>query len=260
MLPDLTTIDTAGRFTDQVAVVTGGARGIGRAIGRRLAAGGAAVVIADLQAKTAAAAAQAIEADFHTGTCAQPVDVSRHVDILDLAAFAEKRFGRIVMLVNCAGICSLARIEDITEAEWDAVMDINLRGLFFCCQAVLPVMKRQGRGRILNLASLAGKVGGLAAGAHYSASKAGVICLTRSFARALGSAGITVNAIAPGPVQTDMLNDWPLDLQQRIAGTCPLGRLAEIDDVVGAAVFLLSEEARYITGETLNLNGGLLMD
>ena len=124
----------------------------------------------------------------------------------------------------------------------------------------MPVMKEQRRGRILNMASLAGKVGGLAAGAHYSASKAGVICLTKSFARELAPFGVTVNALAPGPVETAMLDTLPPDLKGAIMTQCPLGRFGDVGDVAAAALFLLSDAARHITGATLDINGGLLMD
>ena len=171
-----------------------------------------------------------------------------------------EEFGRVDILVNNAGICSLTGIEDLSEEEWDEMLNINLRGVFFCSQAVTPIMKKQGHGKILNMASLAGKVGGVVVGAHYAASKAGVICLTKSFAKALAPYGINVNALAPGPIDTAMTQVWPQEMRENFAKQTPLGRFAQTEDLTEAALFLLSDGARHITGEILDVNGGLLMD
>ena len=187
-------------------------------------------------------------------------DVREKGDILSLVEWSMKEFGKVDIFCNNAGICTSPPIEDISAEDWDEMMNVNLRGVFFCCQAIMPVMKKQRQGRILNMASLAGKVGGLAAGAHYSASKAGVICLTKSFARELAPYGVTVNALAPGPVDTDMLQTLPPERKKIMLNQCPLGRFADKADIAGAALFLLSDSARHITGATLDVNGGLLMD
>jgi 3-oxoacyl-[acyl-carrier protein] reductase len=163
-------------------------------------------------------------------------------------------FGRIDILVNNAGVFSYTRIEDCAEEEWDRMMAVNLKGPFLCSQAVMPAMKAQRYGRIINLGSLAGQVGGLVASAPYSASKAGVMCLTKSLARALGPYGVTVNAIAPGVVATEMAKNHP-DMTSQM----PLGRVAQPEDIANVALFLASDESAYITGATLNANGGMFM-
>jgi len=248
------------KFKDKAAVITGGARGIGKAVAERLASEGASVVISDINLSEAQETREAIQKSYQANVSVMETDVRKRDDIYNLMEFAEKEFGKIDILFNSAGILAETKIEEITEEEWDVMIDINMRGVFFCCQAVLPIMKRQGRGRILNMASLAGKVGGLAAGAHYSASKAGVICLTKSFARVLGPYGVTVNALAPGPVKTLMIQHWPQDVTEDMIRQSPLGRIAETEDVAETAMFLLSDGARHITGEIVDVNGGLLMD
>jgi len=248
------------RFKDKVAIITGGGQGIGKAVAEGLASEGASVVIGDVDLRSARETEEKIRDSFKTKTSVIETDVKKRDDIYKLVEFSEKEFGKINILVNSAGICTRTKIEDISEEEWNMMIDINLRGVFFCSQAVMPIMKRQRRGRILNMASLAGKVGGIAVGAHYSASKAGVICLTKSFAGALGPYGVTVNALAPGPVDTAMIQDWPQKVREGMAKRSPLGGLAQTEDIAEAALFLVSDGARHITGETLNINGGLLMD
>ena len=248
------------RFENKVAIVTGGGQGIGKAVAQGLASEGASVVISDINKEAAGKTAEEIEDSCQTKTFAVETDVKKKEAIHNLVALAEKEFGRIDILFNSAGICKRIDIEDISEEEWDEMIDINLRGVFLCSQAVMSIMKRQQQGKILNMASLAGKVGGIAVGAHYSASKAGVICLTKSFARALGPYGITVNALAPGPVETAMIQDWPSDVREDMARQAPLGRIARTEDVAEPALFLLSDAAKHITGEILDINGGILMD
>jgi len=248
------------RFQEKTAVITGGARGIGRAIAESLVSEGASVIISDMDIESASKTANEIREFFDGQALPFKADVKKRGDILSLVKWAIKEFGRVDIFCNNAGICTSPPIEDISAEDWDEMMNINLRGVFFCCQAIMPVMKKQRQGRILNMASLAGKVGGLAAGAHYSASKAGVICLTKSFARELAPYGVTVNALAPGPVDTDMLQTLPPERKKIMMNQCPLGRFADTTDIAGAALFLLSDSARHITGATLDVNGGLLMD
>ena len=248
------------RFKEKVALVTGGGQGIGKAVAQSLASEGASVVISDINMEAARKTAEEVKEAYEAKALAVETDVKKRDDIHSLVAFSEKEFGRIDILFNSAGICKRTDIEHISEEEWNEMIDINLRGVFLCLQAVMPIMKRQQQGRILNMASLAGKVGGIAVGAHYSASKAGVICLTKSFAKALGPHGITVNALAPAPVETAMIQDWPPNVKEDMARQSPLGRIARTEDVVEPALFLLSDAARYITGEILDINGGVLMD
>lgn len=251
----------AMRFTGRLAIVTGGARGLGREIARGLAAEGASVILADINLREAEHTAAAIDAVSGSRVVPLLCNVANTADIQAMRTFAEQEFGRIDILVNNAGLCSLKGIEALGEQDWDEMLDVNLKGVFFCSQAVTPLMKKQGTGSILNLSSIAGKVGGLVVGPHYAASKAGVICLTQSFARALAPFGVRVNAVAPGPVDTEMSRAWPEEVKEGFAGNIPLGgRFAEIREVCAAALFLLSEAAGYITGEILDVNGGLLMD
>jgi 3-oxoacyl-[acyl-carrier protein] reductase len=249
------------RFKGKVAILTGSARGLGKEIAKGLAAEGALVIISDINEVEAEETAAGISSSFETRVVPVMADVKKKHQIEALVKYTEQEFGRIDILVNNAGICSLRRIEEVTEEEWDEMLDINLKGVFFCSQAVTPVMKRQQNGNILNMASIAGKVGGVVVGPHYSASKAGVICLTKSFAKALAPYGVRVNGISPGPVDTEMTRAWPKDILENYAKQVPLGgRFADTRDICEAALFLISDAARHITGEILDVNGGLLMD
>jgi len=248
------------KTNQKAAIVTGGAQGIGQQVAIELARQGIMVVIADVAEDLARQTVQLIKSTCESDVLAVKTDVKSKADVSRLIELVAEKFGRIDILFNSAGICSQTALEDISQDEWDTVMNINLRGTFFTSQAVMPLMKQQPGGRILNMASIAGKVGGITVGAHYSASKAGIICLTKSFAKALAPHGITVNALAPGPVETAMIQDWPIEVKQTMARQCPMGRLAEVPDVVEAAMFLLSDSAGYITGQTLNINGGMFME
>lgn len=241
------------RLKDRIAIVTGGGQGIGRAISLVFAKEGAKIIIAEQNKGTAQAVAEEVRALGRQSLAIQ-TDVSNSPSVRSMVAQTLEAFGRIDILVNNAGIFSYTRIEDCTEEEWDGMMAVNLKGPFLCSQAVMATMKKQKFGRIINLGSVAGKVGGLVASAPYSASKAGVMCLTKSLARALGAYGITVNAIAPGVVSTDMAKNHP-DMTAQMA----LGRVAEPEEIAYAALFLASEEGAYLTGATLDVNGGLLM-
>ena len=241
------------RLKDRIAIVTGGGQGIGRTICRVFAKEGANVVVAEQNVTTT----QAVSADIKTlgvQSLAIPTDVSNRESVQAMVLQTLQAFGRIDILVNNAGIFSYTRIEDCTEPEWDQMMAVNLKGTFLCSQAVMEAMKKQEFGRIINFGSLAGQVGGLVASAPYSASKAGVMCLTKSFARVLGEYGVTVNSIAPGIVDTEMAKNHP-DMTDQI----PLGRKAAPEEVANAVLFLASEEGRYLTGVTLDVNGGIRM-
>jgi 3-oxoacyl-[acyl-carrier protein] reductase len=239
---------------DRVAVVTGGARGIGRAIGEAFAAAGAGVVLADIDP------AVLEPVGLPPRALAVVTDVSDGDSVHAMVEKVMQRYGKIDILVNNAGICPLRPFESISRAEWDRVMAINLTGAFLCSQAVAPLMKQAGYGRIINISSVAGKMGGVTVGAHYAASKAGLLGLTWSLARGYAPFGITANAIAPVTVETDMTSGWPGSALEQLRQTIPLRRLARVSDVAAAAVFLASEEAGFITGEVLDVNGGFLMD
>ena len=248
------------KFRDKVAIVTGSGQGIGKRIAERLGAEGTSVVIGDVNLDTAQQTAKEIEKTFLTKTAFLKADVKKREDVYNLMDFTVKNFAKIDILVNNAGILYQTKVDEISQKEWDEVLAVNLRGVFFCCQAVMHYMKKNKQGRILNMASSAGKIGGILAGAHYSASKAGVICLTKVFAKELAPFGVTVNAIAPGLVDTSLLEAYPSEVIENYKKSCPLGTLADRDDVAEAAIFLLSDETKHITGEILDVNGGILMD
>ena len=240
----------------KVALVTGGASGIGKAVARTLAREGAAVVIGDVDDAAAAVVAGEVTQAGVRGL-AVPLDVGCEASCLAAVEQVTRTLGPVDILVNNAGICPVHALAEITGEEWDRVLRVNLKGAFVLSQAVLPGMLAKGWGRIANVASMAGKVGGLAVGAHYSASKAGLICLTKSLARAGARRGVTANAVAPAFIRTPLFTEEEL---VRHASQIPVGRAGEPEEVAYAVAFLVSERAGFITGATLDLNGGLLMD
>jgi 3-oxoacyl-[acyl-carrier protein] reductase len=243
----------------KVAVVTGGSRGIGKAIATALARAGANVAIWDIDPAASRMAAAAITATGREAL-ALTVDVSLGSEVRAATQQTLDRLERIDILVNNAGICKVSPIEHISEADWDRVMAVNVKGTFLCSQAVMGIMKAQKSGTIINSGSVAGKVGGIAAGAHYSASKAAIMCFTKSLARELAPYGIRVNAIAPGVIETDMTRGITDGEWTGYLSTIPLGRLGRVDEVAEVVVFLASESAGYLTGEIIDVNGGQLMD
>ena len=249
---------TAAVLADRVALVTGGARGIGLACARGLARCGAAVVIADRLDKEGEAAARAIQAEGGRAAFLA-ADLSRTAEIPRTVQDAGAAFGRIDILVNNAGILSEVPTDTLTEGQWDRLMAINLKAVFFVTQAVLPWMVRQGGGSIVSLSSLAARVGGIAAAADYATSKAGVIGLTRTLARQYGPRGIRVNAVAPGPIMTEMTRHWPQTVLDDFIARIPLRRLGTAEDVARVVVFLAGPESGYLTGATIDVNGGLYM-
>ncbi|MFN2292541.1 MAG: SDR family NAD(P)-dependent oxidoreductase [Anaerolineae bacterium] len=244
---------------DKVALVTGAGRGIGLAIARAFAAEGVRVALCDVSAPLLDDALLQIEA-LGGQALAFPMDVTSKEQIDRVVAEVIARWGSLDILVNNAGIYEVLPVEEISEAQWDRVLAVNLKGAFLCCQAVIPAMKARCSGRIVNVASSAGKTGGTLAGAHYSASKAGLINLTKQLARELGPLGITVNAVAPGRIDTPMIHTVSDAENDAFVQRTPLGRLGMPEDVADAVVFLASERASFITGEILDVNGGLLID
>ncbi|HEX2988503.1 MAG TPA: glucose 1-dehydrogenase [Chloroflexota bacterium] len=257
------------RLEGKVALVTGAGSGIGRAIAVRLAGDGARIVAADLNPEGATETISKIEAAGGSGSAVQ-VDVR---DVSSLQAMVDgtvERFGRIDILVACAGIVQTKRMRDITPEDWDRIFSVNSRGLFFTMQLVSKQMERQGSGVILNMSSAAAR-GPRPMYTHYAASKAAVISITRSAAASLAPSGVRVNAICPGIVETPMWDQIdreyaaesgrPLGEHRRQrAKEIPLGRLETAEDVASAAAFLVSDDASYITGQTLNVDGGINMD
>jgi NAD(P)-dependent dehydrogenase (short-subunit alcohol dehydrogenase family) len=241
----------------KVAVVTGAAQGMGLETSCELARRGATVILADINRQKLQGAVEmaksAGNADCHG------MDVSRKSDWLEMVGQVEARYGAVDILVNNAAIFTVKPFEEIPEDEWDRVFAVNVKGILFGCQAVAPGMRKKKWGRIINMSSQAGKTGGLLIGAHYSASKAAVICMTKSFAAALAPDNITVNSIAPGIIGTEFLQGVPGI--ENFFPRIPMGKKpGEPRDVANAIGFLVSDDARYITGEIMDVNGGLLMD
>ena len=244
---------------DKVAVITGGAgiNGLGYATARQMAAQGAKVVILDLaRAEPAAAAARLGEG--HLGLVADVTDKAACE-----AAISEtlKAFGRVDVLVNNAGITQPVKTLDIGAADYDRILDVNLRGTLYMSQAALPAMRRQRSGAVICISSVsAQRGGGIFGGPHYSAAKAGVLGLARAMAREFGIDGIRINCITPGLIETDITQGKLTDEKKvEIAETIPLARLGRADDVAGACVFLASDLSAYCTGITLDVNGGMLI-
>ncbi len=216
----------------RVAVVTGGARGIGRAIGEALVEGGARLVVADIRGEAAEATAEAIRAAGGDATGMQ-VDVSDEASVTSLMSAVTDAFGRLDILVNNAGLCRMVPILEIDVAEWDRIMAVNLRGTFLMSREAFRIMKDQRSGRIISMASAAAKMGGKAAGAHYSASKAGVICFTKSLALQAAPYHINVNAVCPGPTVTEMTDAWGEQVNEEFAARIPWREYGRPEDVAG---------------------------
>jgi NAD(P)-dependent dehydrogenase (short-subunit alcohol dehydrogenase family) len=254
------------RLQGRTAIITGGASGIGAAIDAAFAAEGASVVVADRDGDAAVAAAGKLGAN----ASAFDVDVTLEPRVQALVAFALERYGRIDALVNNAGIIRKAYVKDMPEADWDAVMAVNLKATFLCSKAVLPAMIAAGRGgRIINIASIAGKVGEPTA-SHYSAAKFGVIGFTRSLALEVAQHDILVNAICPGPIATPLgeqgwrdgaaVQGVGLDrIMARVNARSPLGRLGTVEQVARMALFIASDDCDFTTGAAFNVDGGIIM-
>lgn len=241
----------------KVAIVTGSAQGIGRAIAETLARRGADVVVADLDPGRSQETVGAIE---RLGRRALNVklNVADWTDVKGMADRVLKEWGKIDILVNNAGITRDGLILRMKEEDWNLVLQVNLNGTFYCSKAVLPSMTKQRAGRIVNIASIVGAMGN-AGQANYAASKAAVIGLTKTLAREYASRMVTVNAVAPGFIDTAMTQGLPAEVREALLKQIPLGRLGQPADVAEAVGFLASDEAGYITGQVLHVNGGMLM-
>jgi 3-oxoacyl-[acyl-carrier protein] reductase len=242
----------------KVAIVTGGARGIGRAITELFARRGADVVIADFQEELAAKTAKEVAAATGRKVISLPVDVSSFDKAKELVDKVLAQFGHVDILVNNAGTTRDNLIMRMDEADWDLVININLKGAFNCSKAVTRPMMKQRYGRIVNISSVSG-LAGQAGQANYSASKAGLVGLTKALARELGSRQITVNAIAPGFIPTALTENLPPDIKDTMMKQIPLGRWGKPEEIASAVAFLASDEAAYITGHILSVDGGMVM-
>ncbi len=244
-------------LTDRVAVVTGSTKGIGRAIALEFARHGARVVVSGRNQERAEQVCQEIRTNGGTAV-AVIGDVANMQDADALMKTALDEFGKVDILVNNAGITKDNLVMRMSESDWDAVININLKGTFNCIKAVTRQMMKQRYGRIVNITSVVGEIGN-AGQANYAASKAGIIGLTKSVARELASRNITCNAIAPGFIETDMTENLDEKVKESLKEQIPLGRLGSVEDVAKAASFLASDEAAYITGQVLNVDGGMVM-
>ncbi|MEG6584362.1 SDR family NAD(P)-dependent oxidoreductase [Dendrosporobacter sp. 1207_IL3150] len=244
----------------RVAIVTGGARGIGLAISKELADEGVKVVISDINGERANLAAAEITAAGRAAI-AVSADVSDANSVRSMIEQTIAEFGQLDILINNAGIVQTGPVTSITEDEWERVMGVNAKGVFLCCQAVLPLMMKQSNGKILNIASVAGKRGGgLLGNSCYAASKGAVIAFTKTIAREAAPYNININALSPALTDTDMTSLMSEENRQNIVGMIPLRRAARPEEVAAAACFLVSDRASFITGEIMDVDGGLMMD
>jgi NAD(P)-dependent dehydrogenase (short-subunit alcohol dehydrogenase family) len=242
----------------RIVIITGGARGIGFEVAQRFASNGDIVIIFDSDKNTGESAAVSLrEKNFQV--VYRCTDVARNDSVRDSIKWVMQQFGGIDILVNCAGILDTGSIEDLEEKTWDNVMNVNLKGAYLVTQAAIPCMKGRPNGRIINISSLAGRMGGRKTGPAYSASKAGMIGLTKAVARMVAHYGITVNAVAPGTTNTDMVTQFSSDEMDQLLAGIPLGRLIETDEIAEAVFFLASEKSGMITGAVLDINGGVYM-
>jgi 3-oxoacyl-[acyl-carrier protein] reductase len=251
-------ISTSMRFENQVAVVTGAGRGIGHAIAVRLASEGARVASVSRTETNAQRTAEEINGARADAAKAYSADVADHASVQRIGSQILEDFGRVDILVNNAGVTRDGLSMRMSVEDWDTVLNTNLKGAFNFVQALMRPMIKQRSGRIINISSVSGLIGN-AGQANYSASKAGLIGLTKSLARELASRGITVNAIAPGLIETDMTGVLSEEIRQAILQKVPLGKLGQPEDIAAAVAYLASAEASYITGQVLAVDGGMVM-
>jgi len=243
----------------RAAIVTGGGQGIGRAIAAKLLKAGAELMIADVDASLAEKTAKELSKKKARSIATQ-VDVTQEKSVKEMMETALNELGKVDILINNAGIMFRTRIQDITLDEWEKTLEVNLTGPFLCTQAVLPAMKKNSYGRIVNISSSAGRSVSTLGGAHYTASKAGLLGFTRAVAKEVASFGITVNAICPGLIDTRMARaSTTKEELEKFISSFPIQRLGLPEEIGDIVVFLCSEKASYITGASIDINGGDLM-
>ncbi len=245
------------KLAGKVALVTGAAQGIGKAVALLLARNGADIVVSDINLEKAEETAKEVQT-LGRKALAIKVDVAKLDDVEKMVGAIWARFGQVDILVNNAGIARDKLILRMTEEDWDAVLNINLKGTFNCTKAVVRHMSKQRSGKIVNIASVVGEMGNAGQG-NYAASKAGVIGFTKTIAREFAQRGINVNAIAPGYIETPMTDSLPDKAKEELKRLIPMDRLGKPEDVAEAVLFLVSEASSYITGQVLNVNGGIYM-
>lgn len=249
----------SAEFEGKVAIVTGAGSGLGRAISLRLARGSAHVVVNDVSSAGAESTVAQIK-ELGGEAVAVQGDVTRSQDVKRMVDTAVKRYGDVHILVNNAGIIFPTHVFDLEEEEWDRVIEVNLKGTYLCARAVLPAMRKAGWGRIVNMSSKAGRSSSTIGGAHYTASKAAVLGFTRHLAREEAQHGITVNAVCPGLIDTEMVRSTiGIEKALSYAPRFPIARLGQPEEVADLVAFLASERASYITGASADINGGDLM-
>jgi 3-oxoacyl-[acyl-carrier protein] reductase len=247
------------KLKNRAVIVTGGARGIGKAIALAFFREGARVALVDVDKAILEATRNEIKKN-EAEVIGIPCDITKSSEVTVMVDQVRNAFGRVDILVNNAGIIRRGTIETVTEEDWDQVIAVNLKGTFNCCKAVAGIMKQQGYGKIINVSSIAGKMGDITSAPGYGPSKAGIDALTKTLARQLAPYGINVNGVAPHAIETEMSAQWSDERRKEIIASIPLGRLGKPEDVANAVLFLASDEASFITGEILDVNGGALMD